>query len=85
MIFNEYVSTIDDFYIVNPYFISCILSLLQNYSPKHVIFDESLNMLWDKLAAGEISPVVFLQRITKFKLIKENNHFATYLSRIDLL
>ena len=63
---------------------------LNNYIPKrtklkHKVFQECLDLLWDKLANRQISPTVFLQVITKYKIIKQNKYFATYLSRIDLL
>ena len=61
-----------------------------NYIPKrpkqkHKVFQECLDLLWDKLANRQISPSVFLQVITEHKIIKQNKYFATYLSRIDLL
>ena len=50
-----------------------------------MIFDESLGILWDRLVAREISPVLFLYRVTKFKLIQEGKKIDNYNSRIDLL
>ena len=69
--------------------ISMSLTELCNYIPKKrkltsVLFEEYLDLLWNKLVNRQISPVVFLQVITKSKFIKENQHYAKYLSRIDL-
>ena len=67
------------------------MSLTQfiNYIPKKrkqrdVLFEEYLILLWNKLANRQISPVVFLQVITKSKFIKENHNYVVNLSRGDL-
>ena len=67
------------------YMSSIVMFKKEDAEQKNVIFEESLNILWDKLAAREISPVLFLSRITKFKLIQEGRKFTNYISRIDSL